>query len=195
MDRSEANLKPYQPEARKAIPNSVMGMVIFVTTEAMFFSALISAYLITKSEYVNWPPMGQPRLPVFSTFINALVLVSSAVFLYFAARSFKKENGRTNLLMFFCLLTGSLFLIVQGYEWVRLIDFGLTLKSSNYGSFFYTIVGAHAIHVLGALLFMYLIYFKSLSHSLKKSTLQAAQVLWYFVVGIWPVIYAIVYLG
>jgi len=49
---------------------------------------------------------------------------------------------------------GGVFLLVQGYEWVRLVQFGLTLSSDAYGTTFYTLIGAHAAHVLGALVWV-----------------------------------------
>ena len=46
---------------------------------------------------------------------------------------------------------GGVFLLIQGYEWARLIHFGLTVSSSIYGGLFYTLIGFHAFHVAGAL--------------------------------------------
>ena len=34
-----------------------------------------------------------------------------------------------------------IFLLIQGYEWLRLIHFGLTISSSVYGGLFYTLIG------------------------------------------------------
>ena len=57
--------RPYGVPARRApvLPNGVLGMLIFVATEIMFFSGLISAFVIGKSNAIGgWPPPGQPRL-------------------------------------------------------------------------------------------------------------------------------------
>src|SRR5262249_56241235 len=45
---------------------------------------------------------------------------------------------------------GTVFLAVQGAEWVRLLRHGLTPGSSNYGGAFYLLIGCHAVHVLVA---------------------------------------------
>ena len=37
---------------------------------------------------------------------------------------------------------GTVFVSVQGYEWVQLISFGSTITSSTYGGVFYLIIGA-----------------------------------------------------
>ena len=59
-----------------AIPNGVLGMMIFIFTEIMFFSGLISAHIIVKSQAAGqmWPPYGQPRLPIEETALNSLAL-------------------------------------------------------------------------------------------------------------------------
>jgi len=64
---------------KKAIPNGVLGMLIFVGTEIMFFLGFISAFSIVKSGSVVWPPPDQPRLPVELTTINTAFLMLSAL--------------------------------------------------------------------------------------------------------------------
>ncbi len=78
---------------------------------------------------------------------------------------------------------------LQGYEWVRLIGFGLTTTSSIYGGFFYLIVGAHALHVLAGLTFLAAVFWLCRS----RATVVAASIYWFFVVGLWPVLDGLVY--
>jgi len=91
---------------------------------------------------------------------------------------------------------GTVFVSVQGYEWVQLISFGLTITSSTYGGVFYLIIGAHGLHVIGGLLALLacLRRLNSTSQQLTIDNLRAAQIFWYFVVGVWPVLYTLVYL-
>ena len=50
---------------RRIAPNGVIGMLIFVGTEVMFFAGLMSAFTIAKTTAIGgWPPPGQPRLPI-----------------------------------------------------------------------------------------------------------------------------------
>jgi len=92
------------------------------------------------------------------------------------------------------MLLGGFFVYSQGTEWIALLSEGLTLTSSVYGSFFYLIVGAHALHAVAALLGM-----GWATYELKEGRLTAAQLgtvatFWYFVVLVWPVLYMKVYL-
>ena len=83
---------------------------------------------------------------------------------------------------------------LQGVEWARLVAQGLTLTSSTLGSFFYLIVGLHALHAIAALCVLVYTWRRLERGWLAQDQLAAAQVFWYFVVGLWPVLYGVVYL-
>jgi heme/copper-type cytochrome/quinol oxidase subunit 3 len=182
------------------VSNGIMGMIFVLATEGMFFAGLISAYVVNKAGAVMWPPYGQPRLPVEVTAVNTIVLLSSAIAITLFARKFKTQQTLTPALrrmLTLSILLGITFVAVQGSEWVKLIAFGLTTKSSLYGSFFYLLIGMHALHVVGGLgLLLYL------SQSIKKmksaeaisNRITVCSLYWYFVVGIWPILYILVYL-
>ncbi|MBW2426604.1 MAG: hypothetical protein JRG86_20325 [Deltaproteobacteria bacterium] len=70
---------------------------------------------------------------------------------------------------------------------------GLTLTSSTLGSFFYLIIGTHALHAIAALGLLIHVWRRLERGWLQPSQLATAAVLWYFVVGMWPVIYWRVY--
>ena len=89
---------------------------------------------------------------------------------------------------------GAFFVCFQGYEWVRLIGQGLTLTSSTHGGFFYLIIGMHALHAVAALIVLGMNWLRMHRGILAQSTFAAGQAFWYFVVGVWPVLYWRVYL-
>ena len=89
---------------------------------------------------------------------------------------------------------GAFFVLFQGWEWVQLLGEGLTLQSSSLGSFFYLIVGMHALHAVAALLVLFWVASRLRQGFLASSQLATAEVFWYFVVGVWPVLYLVVYL-
>ncbi|MGB5193787.1 MAG: heme-copper oxidase subunit III [Polyangiales bacterium] len=189
--------RPYGIPVRRepVLPNGVLGMLIFVATEIMFFSGLISAFVIGKSNAIGgWPPPGQPRLPIEETALNTAALLASGVVLYFANRAFKKGAPNTKRLLGVSIALGGFFVLFQGAEWVALIGQGLTLTSGQLGGFFYLLVGTHALHVVAG--FIILLYtYRRLSHDeLDRFTFWPAQIFWYFVVGVWPVLYWQVYL-
>ena len=93
------------------------------------------------------------------------------------------------------LALGSLFVGLQGIEWVRLIGYGLTVTSSSYGSIFYVLIGFHAIHVLTGVLFLALVTVFAVRNRFPRGTasMEAVSLFWYFVVLVWPVLYGVVY--
>ena len=175
-------------------PNAVIGTLIFVVTELMLFAGFVSAFTITRAAYNTWPPIGQPRLPAGETLFNTAALLASGVVLFFANRAFQRKAANTGRLLLTALLLGAFFVVFQGVEWVQLIRQGLTLTSSNHGGFFYMIIGTHALHAVGAIIALGLAYLKFRRGKLEHSTLLATAVFWYFVVGVWPVLYLRVYL-
>jgi heme/copper-type cytochrome/quinol oxidase subunit 3 len=190
--------QPSQPQrAKSPVSSGVVGMLLFIVTEVMFFGALISAYLVIRAGLDEWPPWGQPRLPVETTAFNTLVLLVSGLLMAYSRNLLQKnEFTQGRRWLGFSILLGTFFLISQGYEWVQLIKYGLTISSSVYGGLFYLIIGAHGFHVIGTLAF--LIYaWKRLGASVNPLTpegLLPVQLLWYFVVCVWPVLYVLVYL-
>jgi heme/copper-type cytochrome/quinol oxidase subunit 3 len=187
----------YQVPIKRAplLPNGVMGMLIFVATEVMFFSGLISAFVIGKSNAIGgWPPPGQPRLPVEETAFNTAALLASGVCLFFANRAFLKGEARAKGLLLASILLGAFFVMFQGAEWVALIREGLTLTSGQLGGFFYLIVGTHAVHAVVGFGILLYTYRKLLRGDLSRFTFWPAQIFWYFVVGLWPLLYWLVYL-
>jgi len=186
--------RPGQP-----VSNARLGMLIFLGAEAMFFAGLIGAFLVFRFGSEAWPPPGQPVLPVGVTGVNTVILLCSAYTMRSALGAIRgaNRNGLVGWLLITALL-GATFLGIQGYEWIRLVHFGLTLSSSTYGATFYTLVGLHGVHVLGAVLWLLVVLagartnrFSATSHA----GVTVCAMYWYFVVGLWPVLYGLVYLG
>src|SRR5262245_34838315 len=178
------------------LPSAVLGMAIFVITEIMFFAAFISAFTIMRGSASVWPPPGQPRLPIGQTAFNTLLLLGSGALLYWARqrrRRFATRSARN--LWLAAIVLGASFVLLQGREWIALLAQGLTLQSSALGSFFYLIVGVHALHAIAALGVLGYLWLRLGRGSVPSATLAAGEIFWYFVVGVWPVLYWRVYLS
>jgi cytochrome c oxidase subunit 3 len=176
------------------MPHGVFGMLLFVIAEAMLFAGLFSAIEIVKTSAMVWPPPGQPRLPIAATVFNTAVLLASGGFLVQAHRAFHRgERGRMRTPMWTALALGTFFVVFQGFEWVRMIHQGLTMTSSSLGSFFYLIVGLHALHAMGAIGLLAYACVRLQRGWLTDSLFGATEVLWFFVVGVWPILFAFVY--
>ncbi len=182
------------PRPPPILSSQVMGTLIFVIAEMMMFAGLMSAFSIVKAGALGWPPPGQPRLPVEATAFNTAALLASAVFLFVANRRYARNRNLAKRPLFTAMGLGAFFVAFQGYEWISLIRQGLTLTSSNHGSFFYLIVGMHGLHAIAGLAVLGRSALKLSRGRLAPSSFAACQVFWYFVVGLWPVLYFMVYL-
>lgn len=177
----------------RAVSNARLGTALFVAAETMVFAGLVSSFLILRANASDWPPAGQPRLPVGVTGVNTLVLLASAFTMVRAARAAKEPGHAAGRYLRLTGLLGSVFLLVQGIEWARLMGFGLTAASSNFGAAFYTLIGCHGVHVAGAVLALEVLRRR---HARGEAVaLDALQLYWLFVVAVWPILYVLVYLG
>lgn len=183
---------------RPIVSNARLAILMFIAAEAMFFAGLIGAFIVFRVGSPEWPPPFQPRLPVGATGVNTVILLLSGVAMQLALGAARR--GRTARLLGWLIVTaslGAIFLAVQGYEWVRLIHYGLTLSSGVYGATFYTLIGCHGAHVLGALIWLLIVSAQTRKGRFSGRDYQGVQLCamyWTFVVALWPVLYGLVYL-
>jgi len=181
-----------------SLSNARLGMLILLGAETMFFAGLVGAFLVYRMANETWPPMAMPRLPVEVTGLNTLILLYSAVTMWRANRAIRigQQQVLTRMLLRTAVL-GVVFLTVQGYEWAKLIGYGLTLSSGVYGATFYTLIGCHGLHVLGAVVWLLGVWLRA-THQRYTATRHTGVVLcgmyWSYVVGLWPILYWLVYL-
>ena len=180
------------------ISNARLGVILFIGAEGMFFAGLLSAFLVFRTGSTVWPPPFQPRLPIVVTAVNTCILLWSSYTMHRALRAIRRGNA-VELVDWLAVtaLLGIIFLSVQGYEWARLLQFGLTLSSSVYGATFYTLIGCHAAHVFGAVIWLLIIFAIAKKHRFTSERFVGVQVCgiyWYFVVALWPILFGVVYL-
>jgi heme/copper-type cytochrome/quinol oxidase subunit 3 len=197
MSNFSQTLESPEPMAmrRPKLPSTIFGTLIFVVTEIMFFMALVSAFIIIRG---NNPGFAIPEgivLPVAMTGLNTLILMVSGFLLYQAGK--RMAEGRDILavrsLLLATMATAITFVGIQGYEWVRLIRYGLTLTNGIFGACFYLLIGSHGLHALGAIGAMIYVLGILDRGKLRLDHIQSLQAFWFFVVGVWPLLYWLVY--
>src|ERR1700692_549507 len=125
---AESRLALTAEASSKRLPNSVLGVIIFIATEVMFFAALMSAHTIARATVLGgvWPPPGQPRLPVERTAVNTAILLLSVVLLWIGSRRITTEPTRGLRYVAGAISAGIAFVLLQGVEWMALLREGLT---------------------------------------------------------------------
>jgi cytochrome c oxidase subunit 3 len=180
---------------RAVVPSSVLGMLLFIGAEVMFFAGLFSAFTISRAGAAagSWSLPAGLTLPAASTAVNTTALLASGLLVAAAHRGYRSaQPSAARLLLAACAL-GAAFVLLQGREWAGLLTQGVTMQSSRLGAFFYLIIGTHAAHALGAIVALSMAWRRMQQGTLSDGFWLGAQTFWYFVVGVWPIIYLRVY--
>lgn len=174
--------------------NMLLGVKLGILSEVMLFGALFTAYFVIRSESGGWPPAGQERPELILPGINTLLLVSSSVTMQWAVRAIGRgQVARMRLGLRLTLLLGSIFIVVQGYEFATN---GFGLSDGVFGSTFYTLTGFHGAHVLVGLGFMAIVANRarrgliSVQH---HTAVEAASYYWHFVDAVWVFLFSTLY--
>jgi cytochrome c oxidase subunit 3 len=94
-------------------------------------------------------------------------------------------------------LLGTFFLAVQGTEWIRLVRHGLTVSAGVYGATFYTLIGVHGLHVLGAVVWLLIVLARARRTRFSSANAVAVdlvRIYWFYVGGLWLFLFPLVYL-
>jgi cytochrome c oxidase subunit 3 len=188
---------PAPPPIEPPISNARIAVVMLLVAETMFFSGLIAAYLVFRVGTPMWPPPNLPRLPLAVTWLNTGVLLASGFTMIRAVRAARRDEQQAlRRALGLTALLGMTFLAVQGSEWLRLIRHGLTLSAGMYGATFYTLIGTHALHVVGAVVWLALVGWWARRGAFaggRDTAVEACAIYWIFVCALWVALFALVY--
>jgi cytochrome c oxidase subunit 3 len=187
---------PGTPPQAPPVSSLRLAITLFIGAEVMLFAGLSGAYLVLRYASTAWPPPGQPQLPTGISSANTAALLLSAVTMWRAWRGIRngnRESLRRGLAA--TAVLGTLFLVVQGAEWLRLVRHGLRL-SNAYGSTFAALIGLHGLHVLGAVGWLLWVLWRAgrWSYSARRHmAVELCAIYWIFVSALWVAIFALVY--
>jgi cytochrome c oxidase subunit III len=180
------------------ISSSLLGMVLFIASEVMFFGGLFGAYFTIRSAAPRWPPEGTPHLTTWYAAVLTAILVSSSVTMQFGVWAIRKNDSRRLMLwLAVSLLLGLCFLAGQANEYRMLIEEGMTLSSGVFGSTFFTLTGFHGAHVAGGACFILIVLLRARSGQFTArhhDTVEMASYYWHFVDVVWIGLFSTIYL-
>lgn len=160
-----------------------VGMISIV----MLFAGLTSAMIVRKSDGV-WLQFYIPTMFWVSTVV---ILLSSAT-LYMALQSAKKANfGAVKAFLGATLFLGLIFAWSQVQAWAQLTDgqvYFTGSQSNASGSFLYILTLMHLLHLLGGLVSLGVVFFKSFKNAYEPKNLlglQVCSIYWHFLDAIW----------
>jgi heme/copper-type cytochrome/quinol oxidase subunit 3 len=169
---------------------------LVVGTEAMFFLALIMAYLYF-SFLPGYSPQQADHLDIRSTSIFSVFLFSSSFTFWRAEANYKKGKMiRLKGWLLLTLLLGLIFLVGQGTEYARLLRENVSIGSSLFGTGFFTLTGFHGLHVFAGLVVISIITALTFMGDYDRSdstVFATAGIYWHFVDIVWLFVFGIVY--
>jgi cytochrome c oxidase subunit III len=181
--------------AKPEISGPVMGMILFVASEAMFFAAFFGGYFTIKANAPVWPPPGIPHLEINIATVLTVILVTSSLTVQMAMRSTRSgAMSRATVWLGVTIGLGVAFLALQAYDYSQL-DFGL--KDGAFGTLFYVMTGIHMAHVVGGVAFLALVFTQVMRGRVTRERhdpLAAGAIYWDFVDVVWLCLFTVFYL-
>ncbi|SDD01921.1 cytochrome c oxidase subunit 3 [Sanguibacter gelidistatuariae] len=192
-------------------PNPVsVGTIVWLASELMFFAGLFAMYFTVRATIPadQWSE-GTEHLVLSFALINTCVLVLSSVTcqmgVWAAERLQPRRTGSIfqvnrwgmNEWITLTYIMGSFFVAGQIYEYSELVEAGLTISSSPYGSVFFLATGFHGLHVIGGLIAFLVLLGRSFTakdfgHH-EATTAIVVSYYWHFVDVVWIALFGIIY--
>jgi cytochrome c oxidase subunit 3/cytochrome o ubiquinol oxidase subunit 3 len=173
-------------------------MWAFLSSEALFFGAFITNYLLFKGRDLQGI---HPRelLNIPFTSVSSFVLLMSSLTMVLAHAALTRDDQRaTRGWLLATAALGATFVGGQVYEFSNFYKEGMTLSTNPASSSFFVLTGFHGAHVtIGVLLLLSLVGLSfrrgglTFDHGLN---LELVGLYWHFVDIVWIVIFTVVYL-
>ena len=187
-------------DRRGGISNPVLGMLLFITSEVMFFGGLFGAYFSVRAAAPQWPPQEfHDTLKILPLVGPAtILLIASSFTCQFAVWAIRRDD-RTAFLraMTVTVVLGITFLLMQATDYSALGSEGLTLSSGTFGTTYYTLTGFHGAHVFGGVVMLSVVLYRGTAgqfSSRHHDAVEAASLYWHFVDVVWILLFSLLYL-
>ncbi len=150
----------------------------------MMFAGFTSAYIV-KREQPGWIGFSMPVIFWYST----AVMVLSSITMQMALSVFRnRDMGKYRNLIAVTTGLGILFVVLQVIGYWQLNHLGVKVEGSGGGVFFIIIFGLHALHVLGGIITLIVLFFRALSSRVRNYNsvpVEVAATYWHFVDVLW----------
>ena len=187
-------------ETNYGMSNNKMAMWLFLSSDCLLFGALISSFLLYRTNISDNTPFTEPA-DVFDipfTSLSSFVLLMSSLTMVLALSAVKRgdeRNGRIWLLTTATL--GMVFIGGQVYEFTIFSAEGLQYSTNTWTSAFFTLTGFHGVHVSVGILLLLGTVFGTRNSGLgkeKSETVELVGLYWHFVDIVWVIIFTVIYL-
>jgi len=171
-------------QQRKKIHPYKFTLWVGIGSIIMMFAGFTSAYIV-KREQPGWIGFSMPVIFWYST----AVMLLSSIMMQLSLRAFKnRDTGKYRNLIAVTTGLGILFIVLQVIGYWQLNRMGVKVEGSGSGVFFIIIFGLHALHVLGGIITLLVLFFRSLSSRVRNYNtvpVEVAATYWHFVDLLW----------
>jgi cytochrome c oxidase subunit 3 len=191
-------------DTRGGISNPILGMILFICSEVMFFSGLFAAYFSVRASSPRWPPLTDNEFlnerfnlhaePWFALVLT-IILVTSSFTCQFAVWAIRRDD-RAGFVrnIGVTLVLGIVFLIGQAYDYSTL---GFGISDTPFGTTFYTLTGFHGAHVFGGAVMLSVVLYRGLAGQFSArhhDAVEATSLYWHFVDVVWIALFSTLYI-
>jgi heme/copper-type cytochrome/quinol oxidase subunit 3 len=202
-----AEVLPHEPSGgdheqptNTGVSNPKLGIWLFLSSEALFFGAFIATYFLYRgrdADYLGGPgPRDLLNIP-FTSVTSFVLLMSSLTMVLALAAIQRGDHRRLRIWLLATALFGALFVGGQVFEFTEFYREGLALNTNLFGTTFFTLTGLHGAHVTMGIVWLLILYGRSLQGRLpqgKHEAVEIAGLYWHFVDIVWIVIFTAIYL-
>ncbi len=183
------------------ISNVILGMILFITSEVMFFAGLFAAYFnVRATAPAGWPPaefVGKLHiLPLVGP--ATVLLILSSLTCQIGVWGIRRGDHRALVRgIGVTVLLGAAFLVMQFLDYTLLYGDGVRLDAGTFGSTYYTLTGFHGAHVLGGVIMLSVVLYRAMAGQFSKDhhdMVEATSMYWHFVDVVWIVLFSTLYL-
>lgn len=181
-------------------PNTVqLGFWTYLMSDCFIFISLFVAYAVFAfgGHYAEGPrPQDILEIGMIAVSTGALLLSS----LTYGFGMLAMDNMRKGPVLSWMAVAGSFALVFLGleiYEFVHLIEHGAGPSRSAFLSSFFTLVGTHGLHVTMGIIWMTTLMYQVIQNGLtstNKRRLTCLSIYWHFLDLVWIGIFSFVYL-
>ena len=184
--------------AGAAVPTPLVGMLLFIASEVMFFGGLFAAYFNARATAPGGdlgPPAGAHELEAWPiAAILTIILVTSSFTMQFGVWAIRRNDVRAlKMWTAVTLALGVTFLAGQLYDYSLL---GFTISDGIFGTTFYTLTGFHGAHVFGGAVGLTVILARALQNQFSARNhvaVEAVSIYWHFVDVVWIALFLTLY--
>lgn len=186
------------------ISNVILGMLLFITSEVMFFAGLFAAYFNVRANAPQWPPIDPETSEAFHLAILPLVGPATAMLIFssftcqFAVWAIRRGDRTAfirNIAVTFAI--GVVFLIMQVIDYAALGSEGITLSAGTFGTTYFTLTGFHGAHVFGGVIMLGVVLYRGMAGQFSAKhhdAVEAVSLYWHFVDVVWILLFSLLYL-